>query len=195
MCSITPTGACEQDCRKVDLGQRPSSDTPALMGSAAASHAAIGEIADQEKQEIKNPLPPGTLRITRAFSTEKHDTCSSFGPCTASKVASVQRKLPTDSLKTCKPRSLDFSVARLPQRVHGSECIVSQQIAAAISGRREQGRSPQASHLAWRTHDTSLGSASKTEAILTNGTAEWVKPDQVHQEISPAMTVDPFGPG
>ena len=52
------------------------SDPLTEMGSATTSQTAIGVIADQEEEEIQQPLPSRSLGIPGAFSTIRHVTHS-----------------------------------------------------------------------------------------------------------------------
>ncbi|MCE3225178.1 MAG: hypothetical protein K0S58_3358 [Nitrospira sp.] len=38
-----------------------------------------------------------------------------------------------------------------------------------------------------------LDSTSETEAVQANGAAKRIKPDDLHEEIAPAMTAHPLG--
>ena len=149
-------------CGGLEVGEE--SDPLTEMGSATTSQTAIGVIADQEEEEIQQPLTTGPLGITGTFSTKRHVTQSS-----AKDYGAASGKDPTETPQG--DASLVWTTGQSSKRPTPWPKL-AQKCAGDISPAGEI---------------RLLGSATQAKAVVTERASEWVIAHQMQKEILPSV--------
>ena len=140
------------------------SDPLTEMGSATTSQTAIGIIADQEEEEIQQPLTAGPFGIAGTFSTKRHVTHSS-----AKDYGAASGKDPTETPQG--DASLVWTTGQSSKRPTPWPKLV-QKCAGDNSPAGEI---------------RLLGSPTQAKAVVTERASEWVITHQMQKKILPSV--------